>query len=267
MNRIEKKFSELKQKNKKALITFITAGDPDLAGTKRLVLEMEKEGADIIELGIPYSDPIAEGPVIQQANSRALKNSITIKDIMHTVKELRKETQIPILFLLYYNCVFKAGIEKFLERCVECGVDGLIIPDLPYEEREDFDRIAANYPVDVISLIAPTSSERIEKIARSAKGFIYCVSSLGVTGIRDKFETNFESFFNEIKKHAVIPTAIGFGISSPEHVRKLKGYSEGLIVGSAIVKRIGESMNADEAVAVVGSFVKELRGELDNNTF
>jgi tryptophan synthase alpha chain len=263
MGRIEDKFAELKRRGRKALITFITAGDPDLAATVRIVEEMERQGADLIELGIPYSDPIAEGPVIQAANARALRNPIRIRDIMQSVKEMRKTVTVPLLYLLYCNCILQYGIERFFADCREVGLDGVIVPDLPYEEREELESAADQYGVVMITLVAPTSRDRVEKLARNAKGFLYCVSSLGVTGVRSSFSTDFEEFFRFIDKATDIPKALGFGISTAEHVRSLKGYCDGLIVGSAMVKRIEASANADEAVTAVGRYTKELREAMD----
>jgi len=265
MSRIEQKFKELRERNRKALITFITAGDPTLEATIDIVKEMERKGADIIELGIPYSDPIAEGPVIQLANSRALKKGIKIKDIMDMVVKLRKEVKVPLLYLLYFNCILQYGPERFFADCAASGIDGVIIPDLPYEERSEIDDVAEKYLVDIITLVSPTSRNRIERIAKDAKGFLYCVSSLGVTGMRKEFSTDFDEFFSYINKVARIPKAIGFGISTPEHIRRLKKYGDGLIVGSAIVKRIEESSNPEEAVAEVGKFVQTLRCAMDES--
>lgn len=258
MSRIKEKFEELNKINKKALITFVTAGDPSLEGTIKIVKEMEKNGADLIELGIPYSDPVAEGPVIQQANSRALMNGIKIKDIMDMVESMRKDVKVPLVYLLYYNCILQYGAEKFFQDCVKSGVDGLIIPDLPYEEFHELKEVASKYPVDIISLVSPTSKDRIERIAKEAKGFLYCVSSLGVTGMRSDFNTDFEEFFSYVNKASDIPKALGFGISTPEHIKKLKGYCDGLIVGSAIVREVERSSNIEEAVSNVGRFVKSL---------
>lgn len=263
MSRIEHKFNELKEAGKKALIPFITAGDPTLETTKALVIEMQNKGADIIELGIPYSDPIAEGPVIQKANERALKNKIKIKDVMNAVRELRETVTVPLVFLLYFNCILQYGMDKFLKDCKEAGIDGLIIPDLPFEERDELDEAVKGYPIDIITLVAPTSKGRIEKAVKNAKGFLYCVSSLGVTGVRNTFETDFEEFFSYINKHTQIPKAIGFGISTQEHVRQLKGYCDGLIVGSAMVKKVAESKDLADAVRNVGEYVKALREALD----
>lgn len=263
MGRIEDKFRELKQIDKKALITFLTAGDPDIEATIKIVKEMEQKGADIIELGIPYSDPIAEGPVIQKANTRALINGIKIKDIMNMVVEIRKEVKVPILYLLYYNCVLQYGIERFFEDCLKSGVDGLIIPDLPFEERDELDEKISEYNIDIITLVSPTSEGRIEKIVKNAKGFLYCVSSVGVTGMRSEFNTDFEEFFKKIDKATNIPKALGFGISTTEHVKDLKKYCDGLIVGSAIVKQVEKSRSVEETVKNVGDFVQALREAID----
>ncbi|WP_094546901.1 tryptophan synthase subunit alpha [Petroclostridium xylanilyticum] len=263
MTRIERKFEILKANNQKALITYITAGDPDLEVTKQLVLEMERKGADIIELGIPYSDPVADGPVIQRAAQRALSKKIKIKNIMDMVREIRKETQIPLLYLLYFNCMLQYGIEKFISECSEAGIDGLIIPDLPYEESKDVKDIAARYNVNIISLIAPTSTGRIKKIAQDAKGFIYCVSSTGVTGTREQFKTNFYEFMEEIKKYSDTPKAIGFGISSPEQAKEIKNYCEGVIVGSAIVRIIEDYNQSSEVIDKIGEFVSQLKAALN----
>lgn len=262
-SRIDKKFEELKRKNKKALITFITAGDPDLSATSAFVRAMEEAGADIIELGIPYSDPIAEGPVIQAASARALKNNIRIDDIFECVREIRKESQIPLVFLLYYNCIFKYGAERFFKACSDAGIDGLIVPDLPYEERKDIQHILDESNVTVITMIAPTSNERIQNIVKDAKGFIYCVSSLGVTGVREDFHSSLDEFTSSVRKHSHVPRAIGFGISTPEQVRKLKDLAEGLIVGSAIVKKVEEAGTCEKAVERIKEYVMTLRAALD----
>jgi len=261
MNRIDNKFNELKQHKKKALITFVTAGDPSLDTTYELVLEMERNGADIIELGIPYSDPIAEGPVIQRANERALIDGVKMRDVMALVARLREKTQVPLLFLLYYNCIMQYGIDSFFADCAKCGLDGVIIPDFPFDADEGENETAQRHGVHIISLATPTSKDRLKEMAKGARGFLYCVSSLGVTGVRSGFNTNFDEFFAQVKENIKIPTAIGFGISTPEHIRKLKGYSDGLIVGSAIVKVVEES--GDKAVQKVGEYVKILRTALD----
>lgn len=262
-DRIAEMFEQQKKQGRKALITFITAGDPDLETTERLVLAMEKSGANLIELGIPFSDPVAEGPVIQQADLRALINGICTDDIFDTVAKLRKKTQIPLVFMVYVNCIFVYGKERFFKRCSESGVDGVIISDLPYEEKGEVQDEAAKFGVKVISLVAPTSRKRIEMIAKDADGFLYCVSSEGVTGIRESFSTDFDAYFETIDKYAKVPTALGFGISTPEAAKTLQKYTDGIIIGSAVVKLVGEAANADDAVRSVLDFVSSIRKAMD----
>lgn len=262
MNRIENKFQELSREGRKALITFLTAGDPDIKTTGELVKEMVKQGADIIELGIPFSDPIAEGPVIQAANARALAKGIKIKDVFEKVYELRKDLNVPILYLLYFNTILQYGPENFFKECLNKGVDGVIIPDLPYEEKAEIEEAAAQSDIIIITLVTPVSKERTLEIARNARGFLYCVSSLGVTGVRSDFNTDFLDFFSFINKASDIPKALGFGISTREHISMLKDYCDGLIVGSAIVSRISESKSPVGAVKVVGQYIAGLRAAL-----
>lgn len=263
MNRIDEKFIELKKAGRKALITFITAGDPDIETTIRIAVELEKQGADLIELGIPYSDPIAEGKVIQDANKRALKNKIKIKDIMGAVSEIRKTVKVPLLYLLYFNCILQYCPERFFSDCANVGIDGVIIPDLPFEEKGEIDKTAALHGIGIISLVSPTSKERMKKIVKDAEGFLYCVSSLGVTGMRNDFSTNFDEFFSYMDNEAQIPKAIGFGISLPEHVRRLKKYCDGLIIGSAIVKKIEEGIGLGKSVEMAGNLVRAFRKAID----
>ncbi|WP_127836652.1 tryptophan synthase subunit alpha [Clostridium prolinivorans] len=264
MNRIDLKFNDLKEKNEKALITFITAGDPDRNTTVDLVLAMEKAGADIIELGIPYSDPMADGIVIQESSQRALKAGIKIKDIMGIVKDIRKQSNIPILYLVYYNCIFKYGIENFIKECNECGIDGLIIPDLPLEEKGEIAQIACEYNVHIIPMVAPTSEERVKNVLKSGGGFVYCVSINGVTGARDNISTNLENYMNLVGQYSKIPRAIGFGVSSAKMAKEFAKYAEGVIVGSAIIKIIAETENKEDAVYKVENFVKELKNAISN---
>ncbi len=259
MNRIDQKFDTLKKNGQKALITYVTAGDPGIEHTKKLVLEMEKRGADIIEIGIPYSDPVADGPVIERAAQRALSKGIKVKEIMQMVSGIRQESEVPLLYLIYFNCILRYGIEEFIKSCKEVGLDGLIIPDLPYEESGEIRKLGEQYGVHIITLIAPTSNDRIQKIAQDAKGFIYCVSSTGVTGMRKEFNTNFLAFIQEIGKHSDTPKAIGFGISTPEQVKRLRDICDGVIVGSAIVKLVEEYGSSDELVSVVGNFISQLK--------
>lgn len=238
MNRIDQKFTFLKEKNEKALITFITAGDPDLSTTRRLIPAMEAAGADIIEIGVPFSDPVAEGPVIQEASLRSLQQGTTLAKIFDMVKELRQTTEIPLLLMMYLNSIFHYGYDAFFKQCQDCGIDGVIVPDMPYEEKDEFSEYADRYDIYSISLVAPTSMERVGQIVKDAKGFLYCVSSTGVTGVRNDFKTDFETFFGTIKACTSIPTAVGFGISTPQQAAMFKPYCDGVIVGSAIVRLI-----------------------------
>lgn len=238
MNRIDQQFSKLKEEGKKAFIPFITAGDPHLEATKAFIYALDESGSDIIELGIPFSDPIADGETIQNANVRALRHPIDMDKIFNLVEEVRPSVKTAIVFLIYSNMVFHYNAVAFFKRCKEVGVDGVIVPDMPIEELEEFETIAKAYNIHMIRLIAPTSRDRVERIAKGAKGFLYCVSSLGVTGTRQTLTTDFNSMFSEIKEVATIPTAIGFGITTPEHIKQLKDYTDGIIVGSAIVQLI-----------------------------
>ncbi len=235
MSRIAKAFE-----NKKAFIPFITGGDPDLNTTKKLLIAMEAAGADLIEIGIPFSDPIAEGPVIQEASQRALAGGCTTDRLFEMVKEARKTVKIPMVFMTYINPIYTYGKERFMKRCVECQIDGVIVPDLPYEEKSELSGICEQYGIDLISLIAPTSHDRIRMIAKEAKGFVYCVSSLGVTGVRTEITTNVGEMVKMVKEVNDIPAAIGFGISTPEQARNMASVSDGAIVGSAIVKIVAK---------------------------
>lgn len=236
-------------KTKKTLIPFLTAGDPDIATTKEIIRKMIEAGAGIIEIGIPFSDPIAEGPVIAAANERALSVGTTTDDVFEMVKELSKETEVPFIFLTYINPIYTYGKDKFFARCKECGISGVIVPDLPYEERAEIADECAKYDIERISLIAPTSNERIAMLASEAVGYVYCVSSMGVTGTRTTFSSNIEEVVAEIKKNTKTPVAIGFGIADAEAASKMAGISDGAIIGSAIVKIIGANgKNAPEKV-------------------
>ena len=233
-------------KNNKAFIGFLTAGDPSVEKTIEYIFAMEDAGCDLIEIGIPFSDPMAEGVVIQNANVRALKNNTTTDDVFRIVREIRKKSEIPIVFLTYINPVFVYGYEKFFKKCREVGVDGIIVPDLPYEEKREIRGIANENEVDVISLIAPTSKKRIQMIAADACGFIYVVSSLGVTGIRNEIKTDLNQLLSDIREASDLPLAVGFGINTPEQASQISKIADGVIVGSAIVKIIekyGENAN------------------------
>ena len=241
----------------KAFIPFITCGDPDLETTAAVVRAAVENGADLIELGIPFSDPTAEGPVIQGASLRALRGGVTTDKIFELVRELRRDVTVPMVFMTYANVVFSYGAERFISTCRDIGIDGLILPDLPFEEKEEFLPLCHQYGVDLISLIAPTSENRIAMIAREAEGFLYIVSSLGVTGMRSEITTDLASIVEVVRKNTDIPCAIGFGISTPEQAARMAALSDGAIVGSAIV-RLLEQYGKD-APGYVGAYVKQMK--------
>lgn len=241
----------------KAFIPFITCGDPDLETTARLVRAMADSGADLIELGIPFSDPTAEGPVIQQANERALKAGTTTDKVFDLVRDLRRDVTIPMVFMTYANVVFSYGKERFCERCREVGIQGMILPDVPYEEKDEFDPVCKENGLDLISLIAPTSEDRIGRIARDASGFVYCVSSLGVTGVRSKITTDIGAMVRLVKQEKDIPCAVGFGISTPDQARQMAQHADGVIVGSAIMKLI--ATYGRDAEPYVAEYVKQMK--------
>ena len=255
MSKIREAFKE-----KKAFIPFITCGDPDLATTAAAVREAAANGADLIELGIPFSDPTAEGPVIQAANLRALKGGVTTDKIFALVKDLRRDVTVPMVFMTYANVVFSYGAERFISICRDIGIDGLILPDLPFEEKDEFDPLCRRYGVDLISLIAPTSASRIAMIAREAEGFIYLVSSLGVTGTRDEIRTDLAAIVREVRKNTDTPCAIGFGISTPAQAKQMAQLSDGAIVGSAVIKLLEQY--GTEAPPHIGAFVREMKQSL-----
>lgn len=241
----------------KAFIPFITAGDPNLDKTEEYILEMERAGADLIEIGIPFSDPIAEGVVIQEADLRALQSGTTTDGIFGMVEKLRLKTDMPLVFMGYLNPVFHYGYERFFKRCAECGISGIIIPDLPYEEKGECDGIAAKYGVDVISMIAPTSQDRIRAIASEAKGFLYVVSSMGVTGIRSEIKTDLASILSSVREASDVPAAVGFGINTPDQAAKVAEIADGVIVGSAIVKIAARY--GDQAGPHIFEYVKSMK--------
>ena len=241
----------------KAFIAFLTCGDPDAATTKAAVRAAVENGADLIELGIPFSDPTAEGPVVQGANLRALQGGITTDGVFELVRELRQDVTVPLVFMTYANVVFSYGPERFLAACAEAGIDGLILPDLPFEEKEEFLAPCRKYGVDLISMIAPTSEDRIAMIAREAEGFLYIVSSLGVTGERSEISTDLRSMVKTVRENTTIPCAIGFGISTPEQARQMADLADGAIVGSAIVRIMEEY--GKEAPSRVGGYVRTMK--------
>ena len=259
MSRIKRAFE-----NGKAFVAFITCGFPDIETTKECVRAAVKNGADLIEFGIPFSDPVAEGPVIQKANAVALEGGITTDICFETVKELRKEINVPFVFMTYSNIVFSYGAERFFAKCKEEGIDGLILPDLPFEEKEEFHPVCKKYGIDLISLVAPTSDKRIAMIAKEAEGFLYIVSSLGVTGTRSEITTDIKSIVKIVRENTDIPCAVGFGIKTPRQAGEMSGASDGAIVGSAIIKIIEENgINAPEKV---GEYVKEMKTAMSNSS-
>ncbi|MDR2481498.1 MAG: tryptophan synthase subunit alpha [Spirochaetaceae bacterium] len=255
MNRIAKAFA-----HGKAFIGFITAGDPSLDASEAFVLEMAEKGADLIELGIPFSDPIAEGPVIQEANIRALNAGVTLEKVFTLVERLRQKTNIPLAFLSYFNPIFRYGCDAFFKRCSQAGVDGIIIPDLPFEEQGEALAVAREHGVAFISLIAPTSDDRIKAIAGNAESFLYVVSSLGVTGVRREIKTDLRSIIQVVRTHTPLPCAVGFGISTPEQAAAIAEAADGVIVGSAIVKIIAEYGEA--AAAPLGEYVQKMKAAI-----
>ncbi len=251
MSNIHKAFE-----NGKAFIPFITCGDPDLETTAACVRACAENGASLIELGIPFSDPTAEGPVIQGANLRALTGGVTTDRIFDLVRDLRRDVRVPMVFMTYANVVFSYGAERFISTCRDIGIDGLILPDLPFEEKGEFLPLCRQYGVDLISLVAPTSADRIAMIAREAEGFLYIVSSLGVTGTRSEITTDLASIVKVVRANTSIPCAIGFGISTPEQAAKMASYSDGAIVGSAIIKLLAQY--GKDAPEHVGAYVRAM---------
>lgn len=248
-------------KNHKAFIPFVVADDPDFDTTVKNIVALAHGGADIVELGIPFSDPVADGPVIQAADLRAFAANVHTKTVFEIVEAARKKTAVPIVFLTYLNIVFKYGYDAFLKRCAELKVSGLVIPDLPYESRTEIVPFAEKYGIDIIPLITPTSGHRIEKIAKSASGFIYVVSSVGITGERDEFFTGLKTLVAEIKRYTDVPTAIGFGIHTPQQAQTMASTADGVIIGSAIVDIVAKE--AQNAPAAIEQFTKAIRAAVD----
>ena len=256
MSKIQKAFEQ-----GKCFIPFLTAGDPSLDKTVEYVLAMADAGADIIELGIPFSDPTAEGVVIQEASLRALNGGFSMEALFEAVQKIREKSDIPLIFMTYINPVFHYGYEAFFAKCRELGVDGFISPDLPFEEKEEVSGVAEKYGVDVISMVSPTSKDRIRRIAEDAEGFVYVVSSMGVTGVRKEFSGNLEETVGQLKQHTKVPCAIGFGISTPEQAGQMARISDGVIVGSAIVKIIaGQQENTEADIrSALSSYVADMK--------
>lgn len=259
VNRIEQKFQELREKDKKAFIVFITAGFPNFDITRKLVLELEKRGADLIELGVPFSDPLADGPVIQSSSQYSIESGTTLNKILALVKSLRSQTRIPLCLMSYYNLIFRFGKKRFLELAHSSGVDGVIIPDLPPEEDEDFISDCNKYDIDSIFFLSPTTPlERISFINRVSRGFIYYVSLTGVTGTRKKLPADLVQNLKTIKRYADKPICVGFGVSRPEQVREIFDVADGVIVGSAVIKKIQENLGKPDLVKKVGRFISYL---------
>ncbi|MCL2397702.1 MAG: tryptophan synthase subunit alpha [Defluviitaleaceae bacterium] len=259
-NRISDTFAALKNNGKKALIAFITGGDPDIEVTEKLILAMGEAGVDIIEIGIPFSDPIAEGPVIEAAAARALGGGCTIDKLFDMVENVRNKTNIPLLFMTYANPIYAYGKERFMAKCRAVGIDGIIVPDVPYEEKSEFEDECNRHNIYQIPLIAPTSGARAEKIAREAKGFIYCVSSLGVTGIRNDINTDIAELIKRVNSISSVPCAVGFGISTPEQARDMAKISDGVIIGSAIVDLVAR--HGEGSIESVRKFVSEIKSSI-----
>ena len=257
MNRIESAF-----KNEKAFIPFITAGYPNINKTEDFIYKMVSAGADLIEIGIPFSDPVAEGPVIQESSQKALEAGTNLDNIFDLVKKVRKTVNIPLVFMTYVNPVFRYGYDNFFKQCSLIGIDGIIIPDLPFEGKNEISEYAKKYDIKIISLIAPTSQQRIEDIAKEAEGFLYVVSSMGVTGERNEIKTDLKSIVDSVKKVTSVPTAIGFGIHSPQQANQMSKISDGVIVGSAIIKIIKQ--HGTDADKYIYDYVKSMKDSMNN---
>lgn len=256
MSKIQEAFD-----GKKAFIPFITAGDPSMEITEKLLVAMQEAGADLIEIGIPFSDPIAEGPVIQEADERALRAGFTTDALFEMADRVKEKMTVPVVFMTYANPVYVYGKERFMERCAQTGVSGVIIPDLPFEEKEEMADACKKYGIALISLIAPSSRERIRMIAREAEGFLYCVSSLGVTGVRNRITTDISGMIGQVREVSEIPCAVGFGIATPEQAKEMAALSDGAIVGSAIVKIIARY--GEECIPHVVQYVREMKAALE----
>lgn len=246
----------------KAFIPFLTAGYPTLDATEKLILKMEEAGADLIEVGIPFSDPIAEGPVIQKSSQLALNNGVNVEKIFEMLKRIREKSNLPMVFMAYANSLFVYGLDKFFQKCQDLEIKGVILPDVPYEEKEEFEEVARKYDVEIISFIAPTSNERIKMIAQASRGFIYVVSSLGVTGVRDEITTDLASINEVIRQTTITKTAIGFGINNPIQAKEVSKHADGVIVGSAIIKLIEKS--GDNYLDAVYNYVKEMKEAINS---
>ena len=261
MNKINQLFAN--NKDRKLLSLYFCAGHPTLEGTVQVIKTLADKGIDMIEIGIPFSDPMADGPVIQDAATKALRNGMTLKKLFGQLENIRQENvEIPLILMGYLNPIMQYGFEEFCKSCVNCGIDGVIVPDLPYEEYDEINGTAEQYGIIPISLVTPVSFERTGKIASQAKGFLYCVSSTGVTGVRDNLNTNLSGFFDTVKEYSKVPNMLGFGISKPEQAREIRKYADGIIVGSAIVRLIDEEDRAG-STAKIAELTASLRAALD----
>jgi tryptophan synthase alpha chain len=259
MSRIVETFAELKRENRRGFIPFITAGDPDLPTTLELIIELTRAGATLIELGIPFTDPMADGPVIQRASERALRHQVGVDEVLQLVSDVRKETDVPIIFFSYFNPLLQFGIEKLANEMKQARVDGVLVTDLIPEEAEEFAATMRQHDLDLIFLVAPTSTdERLKLIAERASGFIYAVSRAGVTGAREQMSAETEKLVRRVRGFSDLPVAVGFGISKPEHVLDVWRYADAAVVGSAIVSEIEKAESSGDAVRRVGLFAREL---------
>lgn len=260
MTRIEKKFKELKLNNKKAFIVFLTCGYPNMYITERLILKLSQIGIDLIELGVPFSDPLADGPTIQEASAVALKNKVTLNDILELVKKIRKNIATPICIMTYYNLIFCFGEERFIKKAKTSGIDGMIVPDLPPEEAKSLVNLSKRHGLDLIFFISPTSKQnRMRYVSSVSRGFIYYVSLTGVTGERDRLSADLIKNLKTIKRITRLPVCVGFGVSRSKHVKQIYRFADGVIVGSAIIKKIKENLGSPDLINRVGSFVESLK--------
>lgn len=260
MNRIEHRMQELQQNKEKALITYMTAGLPDMEKTVEIIKEQANAGIDVIELGVPFSDPIADGPVIQDASYRSIQNGTSLVKVFAAVEQVRKDCEVPLIFMMYYNTILHYGVEAFVKKCREVGVDGLIVPDLPYEEQYELKAYLTEESPILIQLVSPVSKGRIPKLVKDAKGFIYCVSSMGVTGQGADFHANVNQYLKEVKAAAGIPVMMGFGIRTAKDVEQQKETIDGAIVGSAFIKLMEENQYDARAIA---DYIRKFKAELN----
>lgn len=260
MNRIEEKLAKCKEEGKKAFITYMTAGLPDMEGTKVIIKKQQEAGIDVIELGIPFSDPIADGPVIQEASYQSIQKGTNVKKVLQMVKELREECQVPLVFMMYYNTILHYGPEAFVKACIDAGVDGLIIPDLPWEEQDELKRFLAKESAPIlIQLVSPVSKQRIPMILKEARGFVYCVSSMGVTGQNANFHKDIAAYLKQVKQISNIPVMMGFGIQTAKDVEPYRDSIDGAIVGSHFIKLMQKSQyNLDAIAQYIQTFKQEL---------